>query len=169
MDNQQGPNHRRAIVALGANLGDPKQQLGVAVAALRERFDRGFSASQIYRTAPVGMSADAGDFANAVVTFETALAPEDLMALLQSLEQAGGRPRAHLKNSSRTLDLDLIALGNVAMFSAELTLPHPRATKRRFVLIPLSEVVPGYRFTGETLSVEALIHRAPVIDMCLWD
>ena len=169
MNNHRGGEIRRAIVALGANLGDPRQQLCCAMAALRNRFEQGFSASQVYRTAPVDMSADAGDFANAVVRFDTPLAPQDLMALLQSLEESSGRPKAHLRNTPRTLDLDLIALGEVRMVTPALTLPHPRAIDRRFVLIPLMEVAPDYRFPGETLDLEALTERAPELDVRLWD
>lgn len=169
MNNHREAVMRRAIVALGANLGDPREQLCGALAVLGSHFEQGFTASQIYRTAPVGMSANAGDFANAVVSFDTALEAQDLMALLQSLEEASGRPKTHLKNTSRTLDLDLIALGDVRMASPELMLPHPRAIERRFVLIPLMEVAPNYRFPGETLDLEALTELAPELDIRVWD
>ena len=129
-----------ACVAVGANLGDAVatvQQALRDVAALPET--QLVRASSLYRSAPY--EAQGPDFINAVALLETQLAPLALLHALQKLEQQSGRERPY-KNAPRSLDLDVIFFGEVAMSSTELTLPHPRWHERAFVLHPLAEVWP---------------------------
>ncbi|SCK60688.1 2-amino-4-hydroxy-6-hydroxymethyldihydropteridinediphosphokinase [Variovorax sp. HW608] len=130
----------RAYVAIGANLGDAR------AAVLRAMTDldtlpatRVVARSSLYRSAPV--DATGPDFINAVVELETGLEPEPLLRELQRLELGAGRERPY-RNAPRTLDLDLLCHGDVAMATEALTLPHPRIAERAFVLLPLAEIAP---------------------------
>ena len=135
-----------AWVGLGANLGDAPATLAAAVAALRTLPHTELAAvSSLYRSAPV--QASGPDFANAVVRLRTALAPEELLAALQGIEQAHGRQRPY-PNAPRTLDLDLLLHGTALRHAPVLTLPHPRLHLRRFVLEPLAEIDPDLVLPG---------------------
>ncbi|MAI53542.1 MAG: 2-amino-4-hydroxy-6-hydroxymethyldihydropteridine diphosphokinase [Gammaproteobacteria bacterium TMED95] len=164
----QTEQNQQAIVALGSNLNEPKAQVENAIEILSRKFAKDFRHSAIYRTEAEGMAAHAFDFANAVVVFTTALSPLALLGVLQTLEVEFGRPSEHQKNSNRTLDLDLIALGDHAIASTELSLPHPRAMQRRFVLSPLAELIPDYRFPGYDVSLDVLLAQSPDLVMSIW-
>nr|WP_034689821.1 2-amino-4-hydroxy-6-hydroxymethyldihydropteridine diphosphokinase [Acidovorax sp. MR-S7] len=130
-----------AWIGLGANLGDARAALRVAVRALAALpGTRVLRVSSLYRSAPV----DAGgpDYLNAVAELDTPLAPLALLHALQSIEQAAGRERPY-RNAPRTLDLDLLLHGDERLDSPELTVPHPRMGERAFVLLPLAELAPG--------------------------
>ena len=138
-----------ACVALGANLGDAVAMVQQAlrdVAALPDT--QLVKASSLYRSAPY--EAQGPDFINAVALVQTLLSPLALLHALQSLERESGRERPY-KNAPRTLDLDLIFYGDVALSTPELTLPHPRWHERAFVLQPLAEVWPE-RVSAELLA-----------------
>lgn len=130
-----------AFVGLGANLGDARQAVLDALAALdRLPGTRVVRASRLYRSAPV----DAGgpDFINAVAQLETQLAAPDLLRALQGVERGAGRERPY-RNAPRTLDLDLLLFGGARIASPALTVPHPRLRERAFVLLPLRELAPS--------------------------
>ena len=129
----------KAIVALGANLGDPKEQIDVAVTLLREATEV-VAVSSYYVTKPVGLL-DQPDFINAVCILESDLPAADLLSLLHGIEKTLGRER-HEKWGPRTLDSDLIQYGTLLSKAEELQLPHPRAHERRFVLEPWHEIEP---------------------------
>ncbi len=143
-----------AVVGLGANLGDPEATLCAALDALRPLADPpgSWRVSSFYRTAPV--DAAGPDFVNAVAVFDTALHPRALLAELQAIEARFGRERPY-RNAPRTLDLDLLALGDALSQDPVLTLPHPRAHERAFVLAPWAEVLPQAVLPG----------RGPVADL----
>ena len=129
----------KAVVALGANLGDPKEQIDVAITLLREATEV-VAVSSYYVTKPVG-NLDQPDFINAVCILESDLPAADLLSLLHGIEKTLGRER-HEKWGPRTLDLDLIQYGTLLSKAEELQLPHPRAHERRFVLEPWHEIEP---------------------------
>jgi len=129
----------KAVVALGANLGDPKEQIDVAVTLLREATEV-VAVSSYYVTKPVG-NLDQPDFINAVCILESDLPAADLLSLLHGIEKTLGRER-HEKWGPRTFDLDLIQYGTLLSKAEELQLPHPRAHERRFVLEPWHEIEP---------------------------
>lgn len=130
-----------AFVGLGANLGDPRQAVQDALAALAGLpHTRLVAASRLYRSAPV--EAGGPDFINAVAQLETRLSGPALLAALQGLEQAAGRERPY-RNAPRTLDLDLLLYGDARIDSPALTVPHPRMRERAFVLLPLQELAPA--------------------------
>ena len=129
----------KAVIALGSNLGEPKENLDLALALLREATDVK-SISSYYITKPVGYE-DQPDFVNAVCIIETELPAMDLLNMLHGIEKAMGRERT-IKWGPRTLDLDIIQYGSMLSSAEELTLPHPRAHERKFVLEPWHEIEP---------------------------
>lgn len=131
-----------AYVALGANLGDARHTILMAMDALALSPDtRVTGRSRLYRTAP--HEAQGPDFINAVVQIDTRLTALDLLDALQAIENRAGRQRPYV-NAPRTLDLDLLMYGQATMHSPRLTLPHPRWRERAFVLFPLADVLPGF-------------------------
>lgn len=136
-----------AVVALGSNLADPEAQVRRAFAELAALPDTWVAArSALYRTDPVGY-ADQPPFVNACAKLETRLAPRELLDALLGIERRHGRSRG-LPNGPRTLDLDLVLYGGATLDEPGLTVPHPRAHERAFVLAPLVDawpeaVIPG--------------------------
>lgn len=129
----------KAVIALGANIGNPQEQMDIAIALLRESLDVQ-AISSLYITAPVG-GPEQPDYLNAVLIAESELPAADLLALLHGIEKALGRERIE-HWGPRTIDLDLIQYGSILSYSEELALPHPRAHERRFVLEPWLEIEP---------------------------
>lgn len=143
-----------AYIGIGANLGDAQGAVQAAFGALAalpgtELLRR----SAIYRTAPIDSSGP--DYLNAVAELRTALAPLDLLHRLQAIELAHGRERPY-RNAPRTLDLDLLLHGDAVQSDPELTLPHPRAHQRAFVLRPLAELSPDLLIPGRGTVAELL-------------
>jgi 2-amino-4-hydroxy-6-hydroxymethyldihydropteridine diphosphokinase len=129
----------KAVIALGANIGDPKAQMDLAVAMLREATEV-ISVSEYFSTTPVS-DIDQPDYLNAVCIVESELPAMDLLSLLHGIEKALGRQRLE-KWGPRTIDLDLIQYGSLLSSADELKLPHPRAHERRFVLEPWISIDP---------------------------
>jgi 2-amino-4-hydroxy-6-hydroxymethyldihydropteridine diphosphokinase len=129
----------KAVIALGANIGDPKAQMDLAVAMLREATEV-ISVSEYFSTKPVSDIAQP-DYLNAVCIVESELPAMDLLSLLHGIEKALGRQRLE-KWGPRTIDLDLIQYGSLLSSADELKLPHPRAHERRFVLEPWISIDP---------------------------
>lgn len=148
-----------AVVALGANLGDRATTLAHAVERLRRLpLTEGVVASDPIESValkPGGPDASAPAYLNAVALVTTRLAPGVLLAYLHDIEAEHGRVRDE-RWGDRTLDLDLIAYGDVRSDAAELTLPHPRAGEREFVLAPWLEVAPDAVLPGHG-RVDALL------------
>ncbi len=129
----------KAVIALGANIGNPHEQMDLAVALLREAIDVK-AVSSYYRTTPMG-GPEQPDYLNAVCIAESELPAAELLALLHGIEKALGRERL-VHWGPRTIDLDLIQYGAILSYADELQLPHPRAHERRFVLEPWAEIEP---------------------------
>lgn len=129
----------KAVIALGANIGDPQEQMDLAVALLKESLDVK-AVSNYYKTAPVG-GPEQPDYLNAVCIAESDLPAAELLSLLHGIEKVLGRERIE-RWGPRTIDLDLIQYGGILSYADELQLPHPRAHERRFVLEPWLEIEP---------------------------
>lgn len=132
-----------AVIAFGSNLEEPARQVRQAaatVAALPNMVS--FRLSSLYRTAPVGYT-EQPDFINAVALVQTRDSAMVLLQRLQAVEQAFGRERT-FRNAPRILDLDLIDFHHEIWQTDTLTLPHPRAHERGFVMCPLAEIAPDY-------------------------
>jgi len=141
---------RRAYIGLGANQGDVMAGLHAAISALRsiERTQL-VAVSRFYRSAPIDASGP--DFTNAVAAVDTALEPYGLLLHLADIEMMLGRKRratdvAH--SAPRSIDLDLLLMGNLIVRSTPLVLPHPRMQQRAFVLRPLLELAPDLQIPG---------------------
>lgn len=131
-----------AYIGIGANLGDASANVDDALARLaRLEGTRLLAASSKYRTAPIDSSGD--DYINAVACIDTPLAAPALLDALHGIELAHGRERPY-RNAPRTLDLDIIDYAHCRYSSDALTLPHPRAHERSFVMLPLAEIAPDY-------------------------
>ena len=134
------------FIGLGANLGDAAATLAAALDALRALpGTRLVAQSSRWRSAPI----DAGgpDYLNAVVELRTTLEPLALLDALQSIEAAHGRQRPY-RNAPRTLDLDILAFGDLLTETPRLSLPHPRLAQRAFALAPLLEIDPTLSLPG---------------------
>lgn len=150
-----------AAIALGSNLGERRETLRSAVHAL-SGFGHVAAVSSLYETEPIG-GPDQGPYLNAVLVLETELDPHRLLADLHAIEAAHGRER-RTRWEARTLDLDLILYDDVVIEGEGVTVPHPRASERRFVLEPLVEVMPDAAFPDGTKAADAL---AQVLDQGL--
>jgi 2-amino-4-hydroxy-6-hydroxymethyldihydropteridine diphosphokinase len=148
-----------AYVALGANLGEPIETLRSAAVALGRRPGIELAAgSPIYRTRPIGPPGQP-DFANAVARVRTTLGADGLLDVLLAVEAEFGRVR-DVRWGPRTLDLDLIWYEGEERSDERLTLPHPRAHEREFVLRPLADLDPGLVLRGRPVA-EWLAGLAP--------
>jgi 2-amino-4-hydroxy-6-hydroxymethyldihydropteridine diphosphokinase len=138
---------RRAVVALGSNLGERMASLQGAVNALADTPDVWITGvSPVYETDPVDSPPDAKNYLNAVVLIDTTLAATRLMERALAIEDAFDRERSEVRNAPRTLDVDLIVVGDRRSDEESLRLPHPRAHERAFVLRPWLDVDPGAEF-----------------------
>ncbi len=138
----------RAVLSLGSNLGNSAEILSSAAEALNE-VSEVIAFSSFYQTRPVG-GPPQPDFINAVIIIETNLEPEELLLVAQAIEGAHGRERNEntVKWGPRFLDIDLIKCDEMLIYSPELTIPHPRAHEREFVLRPWSEIDPAATLPG---------------------
>jgi 2-amino-4-hydroxy-6-hydroxymethyldihydropteridine diphosphokinase len=159
-------NARLAIIALGSNLGESVRLLPEAMARLAELSEEPLLKSSLWLTEPVDCPPGSPPFVNAVVGLvaRAGETPETLLARLQALEKAFGRKPKQVLNEPRPLDLDLIAYGQEVRQTPELTLPHPRAHLRRFVLQPLSEIAPDLILPGQTKPVSQLLAELAGVD-----
>jgi len=134
------PTVRRAFLGLGSNLGDRRAALRQAVARLEEGGDV-TAVSPLYETEPVGGPEDQGAFLNVVVELATADSPRQLLTRCQALEEAAHRVRT-VRFGPRTLDADVLLVGDLVVDEPDLVVPHPRMCERRFVLAPLADLAP---------------------------
>lgn len=154
-----------AYLALGSNLGDRLGQMRSALDALEAGYAvKVLAVSAVYHNRAIGM-VDADDFLNAVAAVETGLAPETLLDACLEVENQLGRVRTGVW-APRTIDLDVLAYGNVAMHTERLQLPHPRIAERDFVAQPLMEVAPD--LVVFDCPIKQIVAALPAIDLELW-
>lgn len=148
-----------AIIALGSNVGDSQAILLRAMQRLQSLSAAPLVCSSFWKTSPVDCPPGSPPFVNAVVGL-TPLAsetPESLLVKLLELEKEFGRRPKLVRNEPRRLDLDLIIFGRETRSTNQLTLPHPRAHLRKFVLQPLCEFAPELVLPAQTRTVAALL------------
>ncbi|HEV8423724.1 MAG TPA: 2-amino-4-hydroxy-6-hydroxymethyldihydropteridine diphosphokinase [Actinomycetes bacterium] len=151
----------RAHVGLGSNLGDRLATLDAAVRALdADASTHVMAVSRVFETVPAG-GPEQGPYLNAVAVLETDRSPHQLLDLLLSTETSLGRVRAE-RWGPRTADLDLLLYDGPPVDSPELTVPHPRARERAFVLVPLCDADPFARFPDGELAAAVLARLGPV-------
>ncbi len=153
------PTFTRAVLALGSNLGERNDTLCAAVAELVDRPEvRLRDVSPVVQTKPVGGPSGQPEFLNMVMEIDTSLQPYALLEHCQSVENLHLRVR-EVRWAARTLDVDIITYGELSSDDARLTLPHPRAAERAFVLYPWALMDPEAMLNGEPVS--ALASNAP--------
>jgi len=159
----QRPQRRRVILALGSNLGDRLETLQGAVDALFDAPGLGFAAvSPVYETAPVlgDEGPEQPDYLNAVIAVDTALPARTILDRAHGVEEVFGRVRGQ-HWGPRTLDVDVIVCGDEVSQDPELTLPHPRAHERAFVLAPWFDIDPGAVIPGRGRIADLLAAVGP--------
>lgn len=148
---------RQAILALGSNLGDRIGKLQGGVSALEDTPEvTVVSISSVYETEPVGGPTESGKFLNAAVMIDTTLTVHTLLDRALAIEDAFGRERSE-SGAPRTLDVDVIVVGDRIADDDQLVLPHPRAHERGFVLVPWLEIdpegeIPGKGFVADLIA-----------------
>lgn len=147
------------VVGIGSNRGNRVALARAGIECLRTFSARQFESSSLWRTSPVDCPPGVDDFVNAVVAFEPLpeLTPGGLLRDLKAIEQRFGRSLKSVRNAPRELDLDLLVFGSLCLAEKDLTLPHPRAARRRFVLAPAAEIVPDLVWPGTERTVAELL------------
>ncbi|HXI10242.1 MAG TPA: 2-amino-4-hydroxy-6-hydroxymethyldihydropteridine diphosphokinase [Thermodesulfobacteriota bacterium] len=150
----------RVFISMGSNLGDRVANCREAVRRLAG-YDgvRVVKTSSLYETEPWGVT-DQGPFINAVVEIDTGLAPEPLFELLKSIEAEMGRTKGR-RWGPRLIDLDLIFYGDRVVDTERLKVPHPSVEERAFVLVPLSELAPGFTHPASGRPVSEILSGLP--------
>ncbi len=138
-------------LSLGSNMGDRRGNLERALKLLSQKMEMDV-VSFIYDTAPMG-NALQPRFLNLVCAATTSLTPTELLTFVKEIEKAMGRQPAP-RNSPRLIDIDILFYGNQVIKTPELIIPHPRLTKRAFVLVPLTEIAPDFMHpvVGKTIK-----------------
>ena len=137
---------KRVYLSLGSNLGDRERNIEQALTQLAAAGVRLITRSSLYETAPQDVL-DQAWFLNMAVEAETSLFPLQLMSVIQKIERELGRIRGQraIRRGPRTIDIDILLFGSVLIETPQLTIPHPRMLRRRFVLEPLLEIAPQLR------------------------
>lgn len=143
----------RVFVGLGSNLGDRQAHLRAALAGLPDVV----AISPVYESEPVGGPPQA-PFLNAVVELDTDRPPRELLQLAHELEEKAGRIRVE-RFGPRTLDVDLLLIGRLAIDAPDLVVPHPRMWQRRFVVAPLADLAPDLVPAGALEASQGTVHR----------
>ena len=150
----------RVGFSLGANLGDRLATLERVCDYLSELFGA-LRLSQVYETAPVGCPEGSPAYLNACVEVSTNMAPEAILRCCMEIEKDLGRTRSGEYGEPRTCDIDILYYGETTCNTPELTLPHPRAHMREFVLRPLCDIDPLLVLPGQQLPVKDLLSQLP--------
>ena len=151
----------RTGIGLGSNVGD-------RLAYLREGFRRIRSlhtgsepplVSSIFETSPIDCAPGTNPYLNAAVEIQFSRHPIVLLDALLGIEREMGRPSKRPRNAPRTIDLDVLYVGNLILNNPEIIIPHPRLPQRRFVLAPLSQIAPELVLPGQTKTIRALLEN----------
>ncbi|NNE93929.1 MAG: 2-amino-4-hydroxy-6-hydroxymethyldihydropteridine diphosphokinase [Verrucomicrobiales bacterium] len=132
-------------IALGSNLGDREAHLATARDRLRELHEgepEDFRIATTIETEPIDCAPGTPSFLNTVLELQSSLKPLEILDFCQQIEQEAGRPAEREKNSPRTVDVDILYVGDLEMDTERLILPHPEMQNRDFVLVPLQEIRP---------------------------
>lgn len=153
----------RAFIALGANLGNAVETITAAFTHLQRLTDAPLLKSSLWESEPVDCPPQSPKFVNAVAGLFLRVneTPESLLGSLQEIERHFGRRPKRVMNEPRPLDLDLVTFAAETRADTALTLPHPRAVQRRFVLQPLCEIAPDLVLPGQSHSVRELLAALP--------
>lgn len=146
-----------AYLLIGGNIGDRLHYLQRACTEINNRIGEITKRSSIYETAPWG-NHDQSNFLNQVILVKTTLAPSMLLHKILSIEEEMGRMRT-FENQPRTIDIDILYVNNLKEDTNELTIPHPRISSRKFVLVPMHEIAPKHIDPIHLKSIEQLLNE----------
>ncbi|MCA9555782.1 MAG: 2-amino-4-hydroxy-6-hydroxymethyldihydropteridine diphosphokinase [Myxococcales bacterium] len=149
----------RVFIALGANLGEPRAALAEAQARLRPLGVAPLRRARLYRSAPVGPPGQP-PYYNTALEVETALLPDDLLAVLKQIEATMGRTPGE-RWGPRVIDLDIALYGGLVLDTPELTIPHRELANRAFVLAPLCDLAADLEVPGRGATLAALLEALP--------
>lgn len=145
-------------ISIGSNLDDREEMLLSGLREIRElAIDGAVRSSMIYETEPWGVK-DQPIYLNLVVEFATEMDPHKLLIRLEDVEKSVGRVKGSNRWEARKLDLDILLYGDEQISMENLTIPHPRMTERKFVLVPLAELVPDMVLPGKTITVKEALN-----------
>lgn len=156
------------LLSLGSNLSDRAALLKRAVGELERRIPHtSFKVAPVYETEPVDVPQEFADmkFLNSAVAIETDMAPVEVSDTVHAIEDDFGRRRS-VRHAPRQIDIDIIAFGNVVLDTPGLTIPHPAAATRRFVLTPLADICPDFVLPGQKRTIAQLLEALPPGDAC---
>jgi len=148
------------FLGIGTNLGDREQNLRDALALINQQIGRVLASSSVYETEPWGFETD-NSFLNMAVKVRTPLSPYCLLKETESIETILGRIRDKKHYISRIIDVDILFYGEDIIDEISLSIPHPRITERRFVLVPLNEIAPGFIHPVIKKTVSSLLLSCP--------
>lgn len=142
---------KKAWLGLGGNIGDVTEALRQALCLLDGHANIHVAqVSPLYKTPPWGVE-DQPWFLNCCAEIETTLSPEELLEVCQQAEREGKRERV-VRWGPRTIDVDIVAVEGIEQVEQRLTIPHPRATERDFVMVPLADIAPELEISGKTVG-----------------
>ncbi|MDD5486283.1 MAG: 2-amino-4-hydroxy-6-hydroxymethyldihydropteridine diphosphokinase [Dehalococcoidales bacterium] len=144
-------------LGLGSNVGNRQENLNKALGYIEQRM-RVAAKSSVYETNPVG-NTNQPMFLNMVCEVKTSLPPEFLLVLAKGIEKKLGRMENHPKDSPRTMDIDILFYGDQVLNDHDLIIPHPRLSKRAFVLVPMNEIAPDFVDPASGKTVSALLEE----------
>lgn len=150
---------KRVYLGLGSNVGDRRANIEEALKRLHESRIQVQRVSSLYRTEPVGYTAQPW-FANCAAEVMTDLMPLQLVRRCQAIQRQMGR-RPGPRNGPRLIDIDVLLYENAVVRSAEVTIPHPRMAERRFVLVPLSEIAADAEHPITRQTIGDMLASAP--------
>ena len=151
------PDDSSIFLGFGSNMGDRYQNLKKGIHLLNNHphiwvIDQ----SHVYQSAPL-YHTDQEDFYNLVVEINTNLIPLELLTQIKKIEKISGRDSKSKKNMPRILDIDILAIGDLQIYSGLLEVPHPRISERKFVLKPWKDIAPNFRLPGNSLTITDLL------------
>jgi 2-amino-4-hydroxy-6-hydroxymethyldihydropteridine diphosphokinase len=153
-----------AFLELGGNMGNRKELINKAIAALTKKCSI-IARSSIYETAPWGFTAE-NNFYNQVIKIKTDLNPVQLLKVTQNIETKLGRVRTDTQYISRTMDIDILFFNNDIIENKILTIPHPQIHRRKFVLIPLHEIEPDFIHPQKKITVTDMLNQCTDTSEC---
>ena len=154
-------SERIGLLGLGSNVGDRRAQLQAAVDHLPAAGVALLACSSIYDTDPVGEVLEQPSFLNACVRVRTELEPLELLKAVKRVERELGRAEGGRRHGPRTLDIDVLLLGDLQLQDERMSLPHPQLLRRRFVLVPALELDFELRAPGGERLADALATLPP--------
>lgn len=158
---------QKVILLMGGNQGRVNEVLDKAINQINKSIGKVITRSMLYRTKAWGPVAQP-DFLNVAVVLETFLTPQLLLKKLLELELKAGR-RRDVKYGPRTLDIDILFYGNSVIDQPQLQIPHPEIANRRFVLVPLEEILPNLKHPVLNKTIKSLLEDCPdTLEVNIW-